>query len=54
MYSIVNVEKSKLYEPPMIMNLEESGQVPSMDDFAREHLDKLPEDIILDRRTDTS
>jgi hypothetical protein len=25
MYSVVNVENLKLYEPPMIMDLEESG-----------------------------
>lgn len=54
MYSMVNVENLKLYEPAMIMDLEESGQVPSVDDSAPEYLDKLPRDIILDRRTKTS
>jgi hypothetical protein len=54
MYSIVNVENLKLYEPPLIMDTEEVGTVPTVDDFAPEYLDELPEDIILDRRTRTS
>jgi hypothetical protein len=39
-YSLVNVENLKLYEPPMIMDQRESVSVPSMDE--------LQEDIILD------
>ena len=54
MYSVVNVENLKLYEPPLIMDTEEVGAVPTVDDFAPEYLDELPEDIILDRRTRTS
>lgn len=54
MYFLVNVENLKLYEPPMIMALEECGQVLSVDDFAPKYLDKFPEDIILDRRTRSS
>lgn len=49
MYSIVNVENLKLYEPPLIMDTEEVGSFPTVDDFAPEYLDELPEDIILDR-----
>jgi len=54
MYSVVNVENLKLYEPPLIIDTEEVGTVPTVDDFAPEYLNELPEDIILDRRTKTS
>ncbi len=30
-YSVVNVENLKLYEPPMIMDLEENSQIPTVD-----------------------
>jgi hypothetical protein len=54
MYSVVNVENLKLYEPPMIMDEDESIQVPTVDDFSPEYLDELQEDVILDRRIKTS
>jgi len=54
MYSIVNVENLKIYEPPLIVNTEEVGLVPTVDDFAPKYLNELPEDIILDRRAKTS
>jgi hypothetical protein len=54
MYSVVNVENLKLYEPPMIMDEDESIQVPTVDDFSPEYLDELQEDVILDRRIRTS
>jgi len=54
MYSIVNVENLKLYEPQLIMDTEEVGSVPTVDDFAPKYLDEFPKDIILDRRTRTS
>jgi hypothetical protein len=41
MYLIVNVEKLKLYEPPMIIDQDESIQVPSIDDFSLEYLNEL-------------
>jgi hypothetical protein len=53
-YSVVNVENPKFYEPPMIMDQRESVSVPSVDDFFLEYLDELKEDIILDRRMRTS
>ena len=43
-----------LYEPPLIMDIEEVAQIPAVDDFSPEYLDELPEDIILDRKTITS
>ena len=54
MYSVVNVENLKLYEAPLIMDTDEVGTVPIVDDFAPEYLDELPKDIILDRITRTS
>ena len=54
MYSVVNVENLKLYEPSFIMDTEEVAQIPKVDDFAPEYLDKFPEDIILDQKTRTS
>jgi hypothetical protein len=38
MYSVVNVENLKLYQPPMIMDEDEIIQVPVVDDFALEYL----------------
>lgn len=54
MYSMVNVENLKLYEPPMIMGKGENIQVPSVEDFALEYLDELWEDAILDRNVRAS
>ena len=53
-YLVVNVENSKLYEPPMIMNKDESIQVLTLDDFCPKYLDELHEDVIPDRRIKTS
>jgi hypothetical protein len=38
----------------MIMDEDESIQVPTVDDFALEYLEKVQEDVILDRRITTS
>jgi len=54
MYLVVNIEKLKLCEPPLIMDIEEVRKVPTVDDFAHEYLENLPEDIILYRKTKTS
>lgn len=53
-YSVVNVENLKLYEPPMIFNEEANIQVPSVDDLAPEYVSELPEDVILDRNIRSS
>jgi hypothetical protein len=53
-YSIVNVENLKLYEPPMIVDEDENVQVPSVDDFAPEYLNELQQDVILDRKIQSS
>ena len=54
MYLVVNVENLKLYEPPLIMDTEEVAQIPTVEKFSPEYLDKLPEDIILDRKNKSS
>ena len=53
-YSVVNVENLKLFEPPMIMDQDEEVSIPSVDEFAPEYLDELQEYIILDIRMGTS
>ena len=39
MYSVVNVKNLKIYEPPLIMDIEEVGSMPTVDKFALEYLD---------------
>ena len=53
-YSVVNVENLKLYEPPMIMDEETNIQIPSVDDMAPEYMNELQDDVILDRNVRTS
>ena len=50
MYSIVNVENLKLYEPPMIVDQDVEVQVPFVDDFSPEYLNEIEEDVILDKK----
>jgi hypothetical protein len=52
-YSVVNVENLKLFEPLMIMDQDEEVSIPSVDEFSLEYLDELKEDIILEKRTKT-
>jgi hypothetical protein len=40
MYSMVNVENLKLYDPPIIMDQGENVSVPPVDDFASEYLNE--------------
>jgi len=53
-YSVVNVENLKLYEPPMIMDPEENAQIPTVDDFSPECFTELQKDTILDKKVRTS
>ena len=53
-YSIINVENLRLFEPPLIDDQGEHVQRPSIDDFSLEYLDELQQDLILDRRIRTS
>jgi len=54
MHFIVNAENLKLYEPPLILDRDESSQVPSIEVFSHGYLNELQEDTILDRKTMTS
>jgi hypothetical protein len=36
-YSVVNIENLKLFEPPMIMDQDEEVSIPSVDDFSHEY-----------------
>ena len=49
-YSVVNVENLRLYEPPLIEDQGEQVQIPYTEYFSPEYLDKLQRDTILDRR----
>ena len=51
MYSVVNVENLRLYEPSLIDDQGSDIQLLSIEDFSPEFLDELKEDAILDRRT---
>ncbi|XP_059068253.1 uncharacterized protein LOC131858820 [Cryptomeria japonica] len=53
-YSVVNVENLKLYEPPMILDEDTDIQVPLVDDLSPEYMSELPEDVILDKNVRTS
>jgi len=48
------VENLKLYEPPMIMDPEEDTQIPTIDDLAPKYMNELQEDIILERKIQSS
>ena len=53
-YSVVNIENLKLYEPPMIMDEETNIQIPSVDDMAPKYMKELQDDVILDKKVRTS
>lgn len=40
-YSVINVENLRLFEPSFIENLEEKSQLPSIDDLLVEYLNEL-------------
>jgi hypothetical protein len=40
-YSVVNIENLKLFEPPMIMDQDEEVSIPEVVEFAPEYLDEL-------------
>ena len=53
-YSVVNVDNLRLFEPLFINDQGEHVQLPSIDNFSLEYLDEIQQDLILDRRTKTS
>ena len=53
-YSVVNAENLRLFEPSLIEDLEEQSQLPSVDDLLPEYLNELQEDTVLDRKVRTT
>ena len=49
-YSIVNADSLRLFEPSLIEDPEEHSQLPSIDDLLPEYLNELQEDTVLDRK----
>ena len=54
MYYVVNVEKFKLYEPPMIVDQDVQVQVPFVNEFAPDYLNEIQEDVICDKKARSS
>jgi len=53
-YSVVNANNVRLFEPSLIEDLEEQSQFPSIDDLLLEYLNELQEDTVLDRKVRTT
>ena len=53
-YSVVNADSLRLFEPSLIEDPEEQSQLPSIDDLFPEYLNELEEDTILDRKVRTT
>ena len=53
-YSIINADSLRLFEPSLIDDLEEESQLPSIDDLLPEYLNELQEDAVLDRKVRTT
>ena len=53
-YSVVNVENLKLYEPPMIIDPKEDKYIPIIDYLAPEYMNELHEGTILDMKVHSS
>lgn len=51
---VINVENLNLCEPPMIIDLEEDTQIPTVYDLSPKYMNELQEDTILDRKVHTS
>jgi len=49
-YSVVNAENLRLFEPYLIEDPKEQIQLPSIDDMFPEYLNEMQEDTILDRK----
>jgi len=53
-YSVVNAENLKLFEPSLIEDLEEQSPLSSIDDLLPEYLNELQEDTVRDRKVRTT
>ena len=52
-YSFINVDCLRLFEPSLIEDPKEQSQLPSIDDLLSEYLNELQEDTVLDRKVRT-
>jgi len=52
-YSVVNADSLRLFEPSLIEDHEEQSRLPSIDDLLPEYLNELQEDTVLDRKVRT-
>jgi len=53
-YSVVNAENLRLFEPFLIEDPKEQIQLPSINDLLLEYLNELQEDTVLDRKVRTT
>ena len=53
-YSVINAENLRLYEPSLIEDLEEQSQLPYIDDLLPKYLNELQEDTVLDKKMRTT
>ena len=53
-YSVLNADNLRLFEPSLIEDPEEKSQLPSIDDFLLEYINELQEDTVLDRKVRTT
>ena len=53
-YSVVNANCLRLFEPSMIEDPEEQSQLPSINDLLPEYLNELQEDTVLDNKVRTT
>ena len=53
-YSAINADCLRLFEPSMIEDPEEKSQLPSIDDLLLEYINELQEDTALDRKLRTT
>ena len=52
-YSVVNAESLRLFEPSLIEHPKEQIQLPSIDDLLPEYFNELQEDTVLERKVIT-
>ena len=53
-YSVVNADSLRLFEPSLIEDPEEQIQLPSINDLLPEYINELQEDTVLDRKVRTT
>jgi len=49
-YSVINADNLRLFEPSLIEDPKEKSQLASIDDMLPEYLNELQEDTVLDRK----